>query len=40
MGHMANQYAADAGGEGHGPHRLEFTDGEGWNDFLAKDPNK
>ena len=23
--------AADAGGEGHGPHWLEFADGEGWN---------
>lgn len=29
--HGQSAAAADAGGEGHGPHRLEFTDGEGWN---------
>ena len=23
--------ATAAGGEGHGPHWLEFEDGEGWN---------
>lgn len=29
--HGQSAATADAGGEGHGPHRLEFTDGEGWN---------